>query len=341
MMNQQRLSANTKLRSATLILGLAFTSSMAWGHATNTATPMQMADIATPVQARYQAPGFYRFQLGHMEITALSDGTVPQAMDQLMAAPTWQVQQLLRESFETLPVETSMNAFVVHTGQHLLLVDTGAGSSFGPEVGNHLLRNLQAAGYSAEDMDAVLLTHVHGDHSGGLIDAQGRAVFPNAQLYVAKAELAHWLSDSTKARAQPHHQPMFDAGRAALAPYLQQQRVRTFEAGDALFPGISVIGSPGHTPGHSFFRVQSAGQTLVIWGDVVHAAQVQFPAPEITIAYDTDQPAAARMRLAAFQAAAREGYWVAAPHISFPGIGHVRQRAGQFEWVPAPYSLGQ
>lgn len=174
-MTQQRLSANTKLRSAPLILGLALASSIAWGYVTNTATPLKMADIAAPVQARYQAPGFYRFQLGHMEITALSDGTVPQAMDQLMVAATGQVQQLLRESFETLPVETSMNAFVVHTGQHLLLVDTGAGSSFGPEVGNHLLRNLQAAGYSAEDMDAVLLTHVHGDHSGGLIDAQGRA----------------------------------------------------------------------------------------------------------------------------------------------------------------------
>ena len=315
---------------------------MTWGHAsTGPAAQTQEAGIATPAQARYQAPGFYRFQLGNMEITVLSDGTVPQAMDQLMVAADGQVQQLLGERFETLPVETSMNAFVIHTGQQLLLVDAGAGTSFGPEVGNHLLRNLQAAGYRAQDIDAVLLTHVHGDHSGGLVDEQGTAIFPKALLYMAKAELAHWLSDSVKERAQPHHQSMFATGRAALAPYLQQQRVRTFEADDVLFPGISVIASPGHTPGHSFFRVQSAGQTLVIWGDVVHAAQVQFPAPSITIAYDTDQSAAAHMRLLAFQSAAREGYWVAAPHISFPGIGHVRQRAGQFEWVPASYSLAQ
>lgn len=306
-----------------------------------TAIPKQAHHAAAPAKAGFQAPGFYRFKLGEIEVTALSDGTVPQHMAQLMVAPDGQVQQLLRDSFQSLPLETSMNAFLLHTGQQLLLVDTGAGSSFGPDVGNHLLRNLKAAGYRAEDIDAVLLTHVHGDHSGGLIDAQGQAVFPKAQVYVAQAELTYWLSDTAKVQAQPHHQPMFDAGRAALAPYMQQQRLRTFQAGKELFPGVSVIDSPGHTPGHSFFKVESAGQTLVIWGDVVHAAEIQFPAPGITIAYDTDPSAAAQMRLAAFEAAARHSHWVAAPHIAFPGIGHVRQRAGQYEWLPAPYSLGQ
>lgn len=296
---------------------------------------------SAPVQARFQAPGFYRFQLGAFEITALSDGTVPQHMDQLMEAKPGQVRRLLEASFQTLPVETSMNAFLIHTGQQLLLVDTGAGSSFGAGVGNHLLRNLRAAGYSAEQIDGVLLTHVHGDHSGGLIDAQGNAVFPNAHLYVAQAELAHWLSEKARAQAAAHHQPMFGAGRAALAPYFKLQRVRAFTPGQTLFPGIGTMASPGHTPGHSFFHIQSNGQTLVIWGDVVHAAEVQFPAPAITIAYDTDPSAASRMRLAAFADAAQHGYWVAAPHIAFPGLGHVRQKAGQFEWVAAPYGLAQ
>lgn len=295
----------------------------------------------TPAQVRFQAPGFYRFQLGAFEITTLSDGTVPQHMDRLMQAKPGQVLALLNEHFQTLPVETSMNAFLINTGKQLLLVDTGAGSSFGTDVGNHLLRNIRSAGYSAEQINAVLLTHVHGDHSGGLIDAQGNAVFPNAEIYLAKEELSHWLSDAARTQAQAHHQPMFDAGRAALAPYLKLQRVRTFSSGELLFPGICTLSSPGHTPGHSFFHIQSDNKTLVIWGEVVHAAEVQFPEPTITIAYDTDPSAAARMRLAPFTDAAQHGYWVAAPHIAFPGIGHVRQKAGQFEWIAAPYSLSQ
>lgn len=292
-------------------------------------------------QAQFQAPGFYRFQLGAFEITALSDGTVPQQLDQLMHAPASQIQQLVGERFGQLPLETSMNAYLVHTGAQLLLVDTGAGHSFGPGVGNHLLRNLAAAGYAADQVDAILLTHIHGDHSGGLTDAQGRALFSNATVYVAQQELDHWFSDKEKELALPQHRAMFDAGRAALSPYLASGQVRGFASGAQLFQGVQTIASPGHTPGHTFFQLQSQGQTLVVWGDVVHAAEVQFPHPHITIDYDTDPAAAAKARLTAFARAAQQGYWVAAPHIAFPGIGHVRKLNGHYGWVPANYSLGQ
>lgn len=315
----------------------------AWRTLAAFATGLAMASgvLAQPVpQVQFQAPGFYRFQLGAFEITALSDGTVPQQLDQLMHAPANQIQELVHERFGQLPMETSMNAYLVHTGEQLLLIDTGAGHSFGPEVGNHLLRNLAAAGYAADQVDAILLTHIHGDHSGGLTDAQDRALFPKATVYVAQQELDYWFSDTAKAQAQPQHLAMFDAGRAALAPYLAAGRVRGFANGASLFKGVQAIASPGHTPGHTFFQLLSRGQIMEVWGDVVHAAEVQFSQPHITIDYDTDPAAAAKARLTAFAQAAQHGYWVAAPHIAFPGIGHVRQVNGHFEWVSANYSLG-
>ena len=330
-----------------LVLGTMLWNTPHLLHAENVQAPS--AELHRAIQhhthhvppAGFQAPGFYRFKLGNIEVTALSDGTVPQQMDQLFAAPAQQVQALFREHHQTLPAETSMNAFLLHTGQQLLLVDTGAGHSFGPHVGNHLLANMRAAGYAAKDVDAILLTHIHGDHSGGLIDVEGRALFPNATVYVSKAELDYWFSDQAKAQAAEHHKPMFDAGRAALLPYVNSARVHSFEGEPMLFDGIRALSSPGHTPGHTFYQVQSDDQTLVIWGDVVHAAEVQFPHPEITIAYDANAAAAAVQRQKAFADAAQQGYWVAAPHLSFPGIGHVRHRKGSYEWLPAPYSLAR
>lgn len=295
---------------------------------------------AAAPQVRTQAPGFYRMMLGDFEITALSDGTVPQHMDrELKDAAPGQVEALLARAHQTLPVETSINAFLINTGKQLLLVDTGAGRAFGPHVANRLVGNLKAAGYQPEQIDAVLLTHVHSDHSGGLV-VDGQPVFPKARVYLDQRELDYWSSDEARAQAPEQKKPWFAAGRASLAPYAQDGRLRPFNAPQTLFAGVSVIPAPGHTPGHSFYVVESQGQKLVFWGDLVHAEAVQFPAPTITISYDSDQGTAAHQRLAAFADASRQGYWVAAPHISFPGLGHVVPDGDTYRWLPAPYSLG-
>lgn len=317
---------------------LATTAMAAAAH--SVAAAAQPAASATQ-QAGFQAPGFYRLQLGAMEVTALSDGTVPQHMDRLMTAKPGQVRELVAQTFQTLPLETSMNAFLIHTGSQLLLVDTGAGTSFGPAVGNHLLANIAAAGYRADQIDAVLLTHVHGDHSGGLTNAEGQPVFPKALVYLEQREKDYWLSDAELAKAPKNKKPMFAAGRASLAPYLASDRVRTFHGATELFAGIATVPAPGHTPGHTFYKLTSEGQQMVIWGDVVHAAEVQFPEPGITISYDSDEKASAGVRRKAFADASSRGYWVAAPHISFPGIGHVRAQGKGYRWIPATYSLGQ
>ncbi|WP_263146612.1 MBL fold metallo-hydrolase [Pseudomonas sp. RIT-PI-AD] len=297
-----------------------------------------IAQAAAP-QVRTQAPGFYRMMLGDFEITALSDGTVPQHMDrELQGAAPGQVEALFAGAHQTLPVETSINAFLINTGKQLLLVDTGAGHAFGPHVANRLVSNLKAAGYRPDQVDAVLLTHVHADHSGGLT-LDGQPVFPKARVYLDRRELDYWSSDEARERAPAQKKPWFAAGRASLAPYAEAGRLRTFSAPAALFAGVTALTAPGHTPGHSIYALESRGQKLVFWGDLVHAGEVQFPVPSITISYDSDGPAAARQRLAAFADASQKGYWVAAPHISFPGLGHVVTDGAAYRWLPAPYSL--
>jgi glyoxylase-like metal-dependent hydrolase (beta-lactamase superfamily II) len=125
---------------------------------------------------------------------------------------------------------------------------------------------------------------------------------------------------------------------ATVGPYLKAGRVKTFEYGGELFPGITPIASPGHTPGHTFYALQSKGQKLVFWGDIMHVAAVQLTDPSITIQYDVDTAAAAFQRKKAFSEAAKEGYWVACDHVSFPGIGHLSKEGLKYVWVSVNYS---
>ncbi|KAB0666004.1 MBL fold metallo-hydrolase [Oryzomonas japonica] len=297
-----------------------------------------VSQAAAP-QVKTQAPGYYRMMLGDFEITAISDGTVTCPLDKLLTNTTPEkVKDVLARNSLTPQYETSINTFLINTGTRLLLVDTGAGHLFGPKAGGRLVSNLRAAGYKPEDIDAVLLTHIHGDHSGGLT-IDGKAVFPNALIYVDKHEADFWLDKANEAGAEARHKHAFVEAATAFAPYLASGKLRTFGNGTELFPGIRTLETPGHTPGHSFYVVESRGQKMQLWGDVAHAEEVQFPSPEVTIAFDVDAPAAAKQRIKAFADAAKRGYWVAAAHFPFPGIGHVRRDGKAYVWVPVNYSF--
>ncbi|WP_210359126.1 MBL fold metallo-hydrolase [Sphingomonas beigongshangi] len=275
--------------------------------------------------------------LGDYKITVLTDGTTPVPFgDLLHGAPRETLANAFREAGETLDRETSVNSFLIDTGERRILVEAGAGRLFGDCCGR-LPATLMAAGYAPESVDAVLLTHVHGDHSGGLT-VDGRRVFPNADIYLAKRELDYWVSDRARARAKPSHQKMFEEGRAALAPYRAAGRIRTFTAPFTLFPGIRAIAAPGHTPGHSFYEVESRGHRMQVVGDIIHAAEVQLPKPHVTIDYDADEALAAKTRAAALADLASTHELVAAPHISFPGLGHVVRSGAGYTWMAIPYS---
>lgn len=284
-----------------------------------------------------QAPAYYRLQLGDFEVTALSDGTVALPLDQMMSniSPD-DVRKLLKQGFETLPVETSMNAFLINTGSKLLLIDAGAGTLFG-ENGGRLVSNLKAAGYEPSEIDAVLLTHLHGDHSGGLV-VKGKRVFPNATVYLDKADRDYRFSAEAEAAAPANQKTMFSESREELLPYEAAGKVSLFKAGAQLFPGVTTIAAPGHTPGHTLYKVASKGESLVFSGDLVHAAAVQLPKPQATINFDADEAAAASDRETLLAQFARDRTQMAAAHISFPGIGHIRASGTGYEWVPIPYS---
>lgn len=298
---------------------------------------MSPAAHAAAPQVKGQAPGFYRMRLGDFEVTALSDGTLPLPVEKLLTnTKPGQVEKLLAREYLKTPVETSVNAYLINTGSKLVLVDSGAGGLFGPSVGK-LLSNLKAAGYQPEQVDEVVLTHVHTDHSGGLMAGDKRA-FPNADVRVEKRESDFWLSTANMEKAPADVQPMFKQAAAMLNPYISAGKLKPFEGDTELHPGIKAIPTPGHTPGHSIIAVESQGQKLVLWGDLMHVAAVQFPEPSVTIQFDIDSKAAAPQRKKAYADAAKQGYWVGIAHVSFPGLGHVRAEGKGYAWVPVNYS---
>jgi glyoxylase-like metal-dependent hydrolase (beta-lactamase superfamily II) len=294
------------------------------------------AHAAAPM-VKTQAPGFYRLMLGDFEITALSDGTVKLPMDKLLhhAAPG-EVQKDLANAFLGTPVETSVNAFLVNTGAKLVLIDTGAAGLFGPTLGQ-LVTNLKAAGYTPDQVDEVYITHMHADHVGGL-SRDGQRVFVNATVRADQHDAGYWLSPAHMADAPPDAQGGFKNAMASFKPYIDAGKFKPFDGATELVPGIRVEPTPGHTPGHSSFVVESQGQRLYVVGDLIHVGAVQFSDPAVTIQFDSNEPMAATERKKIFDTVSRQGALIAAAHLAFPGLGHLRQSGNGYNWVPLNYS---
>jgi len=294
------------------------------------------ANAAAPL-ARTQAPGFYRMMLGDFEVTALSDGTIQLVVTDLLTGTTPdKVRKALARAALKDPVETSVNAFLINTGSKLVLVDAGSGVLFGPTVGN-LINNLKAAGYQPEQVDEIYITHMHGDHVGGLMSGDAVA-FPNATVRADKSDADYWLSKANLDAAPQDAKEFFQGAQNSLNPYIAAGKFKPFEGPTELVPGLRAMASHGHTPGHTTYVVESKGQKLVLWGDLMHVAAVQFAEPSVTIKFDTDSKSAATERKKAYADAVRQGYWVGAAHLAFPGLGHVRSEGSGYAWIPANYT---
>jgi glyoxylase-like metal-dependent hydrolase (beta-lactamase superfamily II) len=282
-------------------------------------------------------PGVYRMLLGDFEVTALSDGTVELPFLQILQKITQaRAESMLARQFLKDPVQTSVNAFLINTGDKLVLIDTGAGTFFGPTLGR-MLNALKAAGYQPEQVDEIYISHMHGDHIGGLL-AAGKAAFPNAVVRAEKAEGDFWLSQVKMNAAPADNQDTFKGAMAAIDPYAATNRFKPYEGDSVLVPGIRAVVTRGHTPGHAMYVIESKGEKLVLWGDLMHQAAVQFLDPSVTVTFDTDQGKAAQQRRQAYQAAAKEGHWVGASHLPFPGIGHLRAEGKGYAYVPVNYT---
>lgn len=300
-----------------------------------------VAEATTQVKTQ---PGHYRQLLGQYEITALSDGTNAMPMDKLLTRTDPNtIRQLLAEKSLPPTVETSINAFLINTGKNLVLIDTGNGTQANSNVGK-VQKNLLAAGYRPEQVDTILMTHLHGDHFGGLVQ-NGKLSYPNATVYVSQKEYDFWLDPQHLAQAAPERKPAFQRVQDVFKILAAANKVKTFTGDAALLPGITPVFAPGHTPGHTAYSIVSDGQKLLAWGDIVHAEAVQMPIPETTISFDSDGDQATKTREALFAQAASEGYLVAGAHLPFPGIGHVNTRVERngttngYRWIPVNYSM--
>ena len=308
-------------------LFLALTQSPSKGHAQATLSSPGITD---------QRVGTYAITIGDARITALSDGTVPQDLHALLHGTTNEnTDALLNKNYLTNPVELSLNAFLLQIDGRIVLIDTGAGQLYGPGYGGKLLASLSTAGITPNQVTDILLTHLHDDHMGGLVQ-DGKIVFANAIVHVGQPDLNFFLDPSNSAKAH-YDMKYFDEARKTIKLYVDAGKVQGFQKTTEIMPGVTATVHPGHTPGSAFFTVQSEGQKIIFVGDIVHVAAVQFPQPTITIAYDVDPGSAARTRQESFATFAHAGTLIAVPHMPYPGIGHVRQVGTGYEWIPIEY----
>ncbi|WP_347557097.1 MBL fold metallo-hydrolase [Robbsia sp. KACC 23696] len=268
------------------------------------------------------APGYHRLQVGSVKVTVVSDGQGPMPAMQLLQGRKDLIEQALRSQSLGETVLTSHNAFVIDNGVKVVLVDAGGGSLIGPNFGK-LQANLAAAGYAPEQISEVLLTHLHTDHAGGLMNGNQRA-FPNAIVRVSRADADFWLSPTQRAAAPEAGKRGFDFAMASLTPYHKAKKLALFDGETALGNGITARPAYGHTPGHTMYEVTSDGQQMLLWGDIVHVAAVQFPHPEVAIGYDSNKDEARMQHWRMFSELAKSGQLVGGAHLPFPGIGHVR-----------------
>jgi glyoxylase-like metal-dependent hydrolase (beta-lactamase superfamily II) len=292
--------------------------------------------LASAPMATSGSPGYYRFHFGDFEITALSDGTFDLPASKLLTGVSPEVlKKGVDKFFLTDPVETSDNAYLINTGSKLVLVDTGAGNLFGPTLGQ-VVAHLSAAGYKPEQVDAILITHMHPDHVGGLL-TNGKMTFPNATIFADKEEAGFWLSAEKLAAAPEANKGFFQGAQASLNPYVKAGKTKWIEGETEIVPGVKSRATHGHTAGHTIYIVESKGKKLFLIGDLIHVAAVQFENLSIRIGFDTDQNMAEAMRKKVFAEIASGKDLFAASHLAFPGLGHIRPEKKGYDFVPMNY----
>jgi glyoxylase-like metal-dependent hydrolase (beta-lactamase superfamily II) len=285
-----------------------------------------------------QVPGFYRLKVGDLEVTALLDGPAVLDLHWLTGqkATLDGVVAALHEDPHML--DAADTGFLVNTGEQLILVDAGSGTWFGGGAYGHLVGNLRSAGYTPEEVDLVLVTHLHSDHVGGLTTEDGNRVFPNAEIYVSKAESDFWLSPEIAAKAPKDAQPFFQSAQAIAAPYIKAGKWHTFSGSETIVDGMQLVSLHGHTPGHTGYEFSSQGKKILFWGDTIHGQRVQLQHPEVTVVYDIDPPAAFATRNQLLSKLAREDVVIAGPHMLFPGLGRLHKEGNGYCWAPVAFT---
>ena len=274
-----------------------------------------------------ELPNTYTTKVGAFEVSLLSEGQSDGSGANLIGAD----EAIMKKYAPGGTYPTAVNAFLVRTPDHFVLVDAG--------FGRELFTNLKKLGAEPEQISVVLLTHMHGDHIGGLL-ADDKAAFPKAKVYLARQERDYWASEEIMNTFPEDRRGGFKNAQKVLAAY--GDAVQTFDPGELgsspeiLLPGIGAIAAFGHTPGHTLFMVESEGAKLLIWGDLTHAMAVQMPEPGVAMTYDVDPQMAVASRLAVLKYASDEKIPVAGMHVPYAGIGTVASAPTGYTFTPAP-----
>lgn len=300
-----------------------------------TAATTQQAFASAPLAAR-QAPGFYRFHVGTLEVTVVSDGHLAFPADGLWKAPAADIDAALAADFRSgTPAVLQLNTLVVNTGDKLVLVDSGTGGKF-QTTGGKMAANLAAAGYAPEQVDAIVFTHWHPDHLWGVSDGgNAKLLFPNAEYVATGTEHDFWAAPELPGKVPAGMKAMVDSTQTNIG--LVAPRFRAVAPGAEIAPGIHSVDTPGHTPGHQSILLSSGDQTLLISGDVVANATLSFVHPEWAIGFDMDPTLAGSTRAKFLDRCVADRQLVASYHLPFPAIGHVARDGGAYRWVPAEW----
>jgi glyoxylase-like metal-dependent hydrolase (beta-lactamase superfamily II) len=284
----------------------------------------------------------FQFDVGKLKCITVSDGNLTYVPPTFPPPATLLFANAKRERLEQVLLEHNLQpnqwvewtspyiCLLVNTGDHLVLVDTGAGS-FAPTTGK-LLQNMQAQGVGPGDIDTVILTHGHPDHLGGNTDAEGKPAFPNARYVIWKDEWDFWTSEQAEQKLDEHVREMLiKFARKNLPPL--QGKIDLLDREAEIVPGIRAIAAPGHTPGHMALEVSSEGEQLLCISDAaLHPIHLEQPEWYAVVDFAPQETVSTRRRL--LSRAAAQKALVLAFHFPFPGLGHIVQKGDVWQWQP-------
>lgn len=306
--------------------------------------------LAAPIAGARAAPGpdaaaappFRRVRIGDVEVTCLFDGGMTITNDRIAGFfPDGRPEEIagLRERAFHSPdgLKHPVGCYLLRTGRNTALVDCGGHTAFLPTTGG-ALASLAAAGIRPEDVDTVLLTHIHPEHALGLSYDGRTRNFPNAEIVVTDVDHRYWTDPAEESRV-PQGKRFIDFARQAIAPYRDRIRLIPAERPVEAIPGIWTDPAPGHTPGHVSYRFSSGGEEMLIWGDIAHQNTIQLARPRWRVGVDTDPAMGVASRLRTLDMLASGRTLVGGVHTPWPGLGRVVKAGEGYEWVSRPWQV--
>ncbi|MFL4471225.1 MBL fold metallo-hydrolase [Tateyamaria armeniaca] len=307
---------------------------------TSALASVAVAGTSLPVAADAHAspmPVVQTHMVGAAKVTAISDGFLPIGPEALQGVDAETYAARLAEAhIKTEQHLTGVNAYLIETGDATVLVDAGTGTVMGPTLGA-LGASLAAMGTDPASITHLVATHLHPDHVGGVL-VDGQNVFTGAELVVSGDDVAFWTNEEIAAGAPDGFKPFFELATGVVQSFGDRLREVSGEA--SIGAGLTAMPMPGHTPGHMGVMLESEGDQLLLWGDILHVPPVQLADPAVTIAFDADADAARATRASVLDMVATDGLAVAGAHISFPGIGYIEKAGSGYRWTAAPYPYG-